>query len=174
VLTALAQAGVLLLTFVMGLMWVGWTWAAALLQAVLLGGVLLVLVTRRSWLALAVPLISAAISVGLFLFFVNVEADAACTSEVREAAAQVKPLPGTTVTFDGEVEVGCIARFTVPASKTASVIPHYRREFTRHGWEIAAEESDELVATKDRIRMIVMVPGGAEGGLVVIEADHNS
>lgn len=173
VLTGLAQGAVLFLTFVAGLQWDGWTYSAALLQAVLLGGVLLALVSRRSWLALAVPLISAAISLRLLLLFVEVEEDAACTSDMREATAQVEPLPGTNATFDGEVVNGCIARFTVPASKTDSVIPHYRREFARNGWEITAEESDELVATRDRIVMNVSVPEG-EGGLVIVRVDHTS
>ncbi len=195
VMAALAQGGVLFLTFVMGLMWDGWTYAVALLQASLLLGAVLRLASRRSWLALAVPLLSAALSLGLFLFFDKVESDAACTSDMREATAQVRPLPGTHVTFNGEVENGCIARFSVPASDADSVLPHYRREFTRHGWEITAEEADAgcvtedgtpcppstgIGATKGGIRMGVEVPEGEPGSegegssLVLIEVGHTS
>lgn len=176
VLAALAQAAVLFFTLVAGLSWGGWSHAAALLQALLLFGVLLVLTARRSWLTPLVPVISVVISLVLFLFFVRVESDAACTSEIRETTAQVRPLPGTRVTLNGEVESGCIARFTVPTSRTDSVLPHYRREFTRHGWKITAEERDALVAIKDGIVMNVEVPEGEPGigSLVIILVDDRS
>jgi len=170
---ALAQAGVLFLTFVMGLSWSGWSYAVALLQALLLLGIFVVLANRRSWLSALVPVLSAVMSVGLFVLFVKVESDAACTADMHQATKQIMPLPGTHARFEGEVENGCIARFTVPTSAADSVLPHYRREFIRQDWEISAADTDVLVATKNGVVMSVEVPDGepgieGEGNLVVI------
>ncbi len=173
VLAVLAQGGVLLVTFALGLQWDGWTYLAAVVQALLLGVLVVVLTLQRRWLALAVPLISAALSVGFLAFFVKVEGAAACTQDMREATAQSTSPPGVKVSFNGEPGVGCVARFTVPASETDGVLAHYRRELTRHGWAITATEPDALVATRGRIVMNVSALAG-EGGLVVMDVHHIS
>lgn len=169
----LAQGGVLFLTFVAGLQWGGWTYLAAVLQAALAGALAAVLASRRRWLALAVPLTSAALSMALYAFFVEVESAAACTRDIREATGQLTPLPGNRASFHGEPANGCIARFTVPASTTESVYTNYRREFTENGWEITTRDSGPLQATKNGIDMNVEVAEG-EGGLVVMEVYHTS
>jgi hypothetical protein len=176
VVAVLAQASVFFLTFVMGLVWDGWTYSAAVLQAaVLFFGVLVtVLRSRRRWLALAVPLMSSALSVALYAFFIEVEAAAACTPDMRGAAKQLTPMPGTRVSFNGEPANGCIARFTVPASATKSVTSHYRREFTRNGWHIVTQDSGLLQGTKNGIVMNVEVPAGEGGLIVVMEVDRTS
>lgn len=169
----LTQAGVLFLTFAAGLQWGGWTYVAAVLQAALAGALVAVLASRRRWLALAVPLTSAALSIALYAFFVEVETAAACTQDIREATGQLAPPPGTRPRFHGEPANGCIARFTVPASATESVYTHYRREFAGNGWELATRDSGPLQATKNGIDMNVEVVEG-EGGLVVMEVYHTS
>ena len=173
VLAVLVQGGVLFLTFVMGLQWGGWTYLAALSQAFLLGVLVVVLALRRRWLAPAVPLLSAALSAGLLTVFVTVEGVTACTPEMREATAQLTPPLGAEVSFTGEPGVGCVARFTVPASKTGTVLAHYRREFTRHGCEITAAEPGGLLATRGQLVLNVSALD-MEGGLVVMVVNQTS
>jgi hypothetical protein len=163
----------LFLTFVAGLQWGGWTYLAAVLQAALLSALVAVVASRRGWLALAVPLTSAALSMALYAFFVEVETAAACTQDIREATGQLTPLPGNRPSFHGEPANGCIARFTVPASATDSVYAHYRRELTRNDWDITTSESGPFQATKNGIDMNVEVDEG-EGGLVIMEVHHTT
>lgn len=61
----LVQFMVLAGTFFMGLGWGGFTWLAALLQALAGFWAIALLARRRSWLVLAVPVLSVALTAGL-------------------------------------------------------------------------------------------------------------
>lgn len=160
------QGLVLVMTVLMGLQWGGWTYLVALAQAVVLTIVAVALAVRWRWVAILVPLVSGALSAGLFAVGYTTETAAACSQEELAAVETLEHLPGTAVTFQGEVVNGCIARFSTDVPP-AEVIAHYREQFTQDQWVITVEDATVVVAESKGIVVNVEAPEG-EGGLVII------
>ena len=170
VLTVLAQGAVLFLTFVAGLQWDGWTYAAALLQALLLGGVLTVLGSRRSWLILAVPLTSAAISLGLLLLFVEAEDDAACNDREMAAVAGLRSPSGEPLKFVGTYD-GCSA--SVPTEQvTEQATKGFAATLRAHGWTVDNPDGGRM-AHKGRVVIFVEPLTESGTGMSISLADDN-
>ena len=96
-LAGAAQALVLFATFLMGLGWGGPTYLAALVQAGAAFAPLSWLATRRRATVVLVPLVSAALSVGLAFAGQAHGRATACSDAERAAAQELAPPPGTTV-----------------------------------------------------------------------------
>ena len=111
---ATLQVIVIALTFVSGLLWVGWPYVVANVVAIL--GLVLVLTVggrtgRRNLLValLAVPVVSIVLIVGLVNFDVWQVSTVACSDRELEAVAGLESPGGEPLAFDGTYE-GCIAR----------------------------------------------------------------
>lgn len=176
VLACAAQTLVLLATFVMGLGWAGLTYIAALLQAGAAFVLIAWLAGRRGKVVVLVPVLSAALSAGLFSAGYAYELATACSDEEWAAVDQLAPPPGTTVQFEGEYIEGCLAR-TDMALSDQQILEHYEAEFARLGWQETPGQHDSRVGTaavKDGIQLTVDVEdteGGGEGMLETVVGD---
>jgi hypothetical protein len=166
VLAGLAQLMVLAATFFMGLGWGGPTWVAGLVQAG--AGVVLVvrLGGRRSWWVVAVPVLSALLTVGLVMVAEQYAAATECSDQETQAFARLRPPVGLDMELEGDMNNGCMARgYTRTPPET--VVTHYAEQLRENGWSIRTGQGRYLEADLDGLRIVVeAVP--AEGGLVLI------
>lgn len=164
VLGCAGQVVVLLATFLAGLGWGGVTYVAALLQA---GAafVLIAWIAGRRRLVVLVPVLSAALSVGLFVVGYAYEVSTGCSGDEKAAVGELAPPPGTTVEFRGEYVEGCLAR-TDMALSDEDIVEHYEAEFARLGWQETPGQLEAVhgtAAVKDGVQLTVEIDD-AEGG----------
>ena len=143
-----AQAGVLFLTFVMGLGFPGPLWVVALIQAAAALGLVAWLAHRTSWaMVFAVPVVSSAATVGLL--WASSTVAVGCNDRVLTAFEQLPPPQGASFEmFVGGETQDCMAQIRGPV-RGAEVFTHYREEFKQHGWRITREEQGFLWAERD-------------------------
>lgn len=171
VLAFAAQAFVLLVTFLMGLGWGGFTYLAALMQAGAAFVPLTRLATRRRKAVLLVPVLSAALTGGLLIGGQAYDRATACSEQELAAAQQLAPPPGTTVELEGEYPEGCVAR-TRTRLTNQDIVQHYRAEFARRGWQETPGQHDSTIgiaAVKDGIHVVVEVYSGQEAEAQMLE-----
>jgi hypothetical protein len=164
------QAGVLTGTFMMGLGWGGPTWLAGLAQAAAGFALITWLAPRRKWWALAVPPVSAALTLALAVSSERYAEATECSDAELAAVAELSPPPGLEVELYGSVAAGCVAtpRSTLPPGQ---VHAHYRAEFAKHGWRTASPEAEGgVAAVKDGIKVDVSAERweGADGTVYMV------
>lgn len=154
-----AQAGVLFLTLVMGLVSPGIVWVLALTQAAASIGLLVWLAPRpHGAMALAVPVVSLGATVGLFAMSNTVAV--ACNDRVVAAFEELPPPDGASFTmFVGGETQDCMAEIHGPVDNS-EVFAHYRKEFQRHGWRITREYTGFLWAERDGMYINLYDPEG--------------
>jgi hypothetical protein len=106
-----------------------------------------------------VPLVSAALSVGLAVAGQAHARATACSDAERAAVRELAPPPGTTVEVEGEHTEGCVARTSTALSDEA-VLEHYQAEFARLGWQETADGPRATLVTaavEDGIHVVVEV-----------------
>ena len=164
IVALLAQAGVVCLTFVMGLFFPGILWVVALIQAGAAIGLVAWGAPRPfGAVALLVPVVSAGATFGL-LAAANTVA-VACDDRVLDAFEQLTPPDGASLElFVGGETQDCMAEVRGPVS-SAKVFAHYRKEFERQGWRIIRERGGLLWAERDGMD-INLYP--AEGRVYVV------
>ena len=164
----LAQVVVLFFTFATGLQWDGWTYLAALLQA--LGGLIVVLALRRSWLAMAVPVISTALSAALLAVFVRVEGVSACNDREMAAVVGLRSPSGEPLEFVGTYD-GCSA--SVPTEQaTEQAIKDFAANLRTHGWTVDNPDGGRM-AHKGRVVIFVEPLTESGTGMSIGLADDN-
>jgi hypothetical protein len=153
-----AQAGILFVTFMMGLGWGGVLWIAALAQAAA-GIVFLAWLDARGYgpALLAVPVVSLALMLGLAA--ASNTGAVACSDRALAAFEQLPPPPGVSVeTFVGFD--GCMAEtsrvqqaedLAYRSEPGAEVYAHYRSEFKKHGWRIVSDGGGGLRAERNDV-----------------------
>lgn len=172
-----AQCVVTFVTFVLGLVWGGWSYALANVLALLaLGGIVLgasSLKRRRVLLALlAVPVVSAVVTGVLYAAGTAMEEAAACNNPERAAVTALRSPSDETLTFDGSYEGECIARPSYVGPPDAEY-RHYVTQLKADGWRIVEEDPPRsALATKDGMRVSVDVAPG-EGMTLVSVADSS-
>ena len=174
-LATVVQCGVVFMTFVLGLVWGGWTYALANVVALLGLGAILVLGARtsrsRPLLALlAVPVASALVTGVLYAAGTALEEAASCSPSEISAVERLRSPSGDPLTFEGSFDGECIARpdFVGPVPVEYR---HYLEQLKGDGWRVLENDVPELaLVTKDGIRVSVeVVPG--EGMTLISVSD---
>jgi hypothetical protein len=159
-----AQAGVLFVTFVLGMLGVFIAedaWFVALAQAAAGLGFVGWLAARRRGPAMLVPVVSFALTVGLAA--VSYTVAVACSDRALSAFEELAPPPGVSVELFVSPSQGCMAETTPARTEGIDVAGHYRSEFRKQGWRV--DEDEGLWAERDGVYVNVY---NAEGRVYFI------
>lgn len=169
-----AQLVVAWFTTVLGLGWGGVLYVLAVAQAVVAFGVIAWLLRRRSVAALAVPVVSAALTASLWGMATLVVRATACSDEELALAAELDAPPGIDVDLKGEMGgsgIECVARFSTEGG-AQDIAAHYLRQFAEHGWRVVTDEvgggGDGVAGEKDGIVFSVVVWEAETQGAVFV------
>jgi hypothetical protein len=166
IVAVVAQFLVLGATFFMGLGWGGPTWLAGLAQAAVGIVVVGLLGTRRSWWVVAVPVVSALLTVGLVTAAERLEAGSACSEQERAAFAQFSQPGDLEMELEGSMSNGCTAHGYTDTAP-ADVVAHFAEELSENGWDIQDRQSNSIIAERDSL-MITVETAPQEGGMIIV------
>ncbi len=123
-----------------------------------------------------VPVLSAALSIGLALVGTARDRATACSAEELAAAQALVPPPGTTVELKPTYSGHCEAKSRMSLSNEA-ILEHYQAEFTRLGWQQTPDPTLGPVGivgeSRDRISVAVLIRTGDEGGPVAAQREKD-
>ncbi len=152
------------------------TYLVAVLQAAAAFPLIAWLATRRRRAVVLVPVLSAALTVGLAFIGQAHGRATACSAQERAAAEQLAAPPGTVVEFEGEYTEGCVARTGMSLSNQA-ILEHYQAEFARLGWQETPGRQETTIGTaavKDGIHMFVEIENAGSQMLEVAVGDPST
>lgn len=164
------QLLVLFLTLVMGLGWGGWSHVLAMLQALLALGLIAVLVARRRWAVLAVPLVSGALSAGLAALGVATAALTECSGAEETALAELSTPAGQPLEPDGRMEFGCYAEFGTDLS-LVELQARYGSRLREEGWHVEVLDEPPPPGPEEELPSSEIPPERLGGGLLTASRD---
>lgn len=175
VVLVLVQGVVAYVTFVLGLVWGGWTYALANLVTVGAFVALLLGVrassTGRLLRLLAIPVACAAATTGLYALGTTLEKAAACDDRAQEAVAGLRDPAGGPVTFEGSYEGECLARPDYVGPRSVEY-RHYVDQLQADGWRVVEEDAPSYaLLTRRDVRVSIEVLPRERISLLSVSAD---